>query len=526
MKKYIVFLLLFFLPAIIFSKIPEWVKNYGKTDRFPEQIYITGFGMAMSDRSHNKAECINISRDNARAELIKKIRVTIESLEKSRIEEDDSKYSQYYCSIVNSISNLDVTGLEMEIFFDKKSHIAYAYAYIRRTKLIDHNTFIIDDLKGKIKKMYASAEQAENEGRYTQALKNYLACYPVFKKIFKKKAVISALENNLTMSFREIDNCNENDMVNIEQVDKAVNRLYRRPLKNIDDLAGFICRCFKGQLSINNNTIAVLPLTYQDTGMSSRFANYFRRVIEKEINSITDLNVKKYDMKLNMLLEVDKHSIDLKAVDYVLTGSYWEYGDSIKVIVNICDSFKGFIKAGSDILVPADIITNSGLDIKPENFKAAVNDQQIFRNEEMINSGLVIKVWTDKGVDGLLYTQGESMHVYMGVNIPCYIRFIYHLADGRRTVLLDNHYIDRSEVNRVYRIPEEFICDRPFGVEVLQIFARTEPFEHIDTVEKDGYHFLKCDLISFLAKTRGMKRKEQRGFLQTESRLLVTTMEK
>jgi hypothetical protein len=116
------------------------------------------------------------------------------------------------------------------------------------------------------------------------------------------------------------------------------------------------------------------------------------------------------------------------------------------------------------------------------------------------------------------------MQVYVRVNLPSYIRLMYHLADGRRTLLVDNYYIDESKVNMVVQIPEEFECDAPYGAEVLQAFARTERFEPIEVVEVEGYKVLKEDLGTFLSTTRGMKKAKQ-GTLQAETRVVMTTME-
>ena len=107
--------------------------------------------------------------------------------------------------------------------------------------------------------------------------------------------------------------------------------------------------------------------------------------------------------------------------------------------------------------------------------------------------------------------------------MPSYIRFIYHLADGSRNLLLDNYYIDQSKVNRVFPIPQTFIWAFPFCVEFLQIFAQTGKFEKLDTENIDGYAILKEDLDKLLTKTRGFKKKKPE-LIQTENRLIITTM--
>jgi len=170
-------------------------------------------------------------------------------------------------------------------------------------------------------------------------------------------------------------------------------------------------------------------------------------------------------------------------------------------------------------------LRNVALSLKPQNFAEALSDQKVFGKDEIVGGGLSLEVWTNKGAENLVFTKGERMKIFLRVNLPCHVRFLYHLADGRRTVLLDDYYLDESKVNLVYEIPKEFECDAPYGAEVLQGFARTDKFDPVQTVNVDGYNFLAEDLEKFVTQQRGMKR-VKRGVLQAETRIVVTTMEK
>merc|ERR1711916_40037 len=120
-----------------------------------------------------------------------------------------------------------------------------------------------------------------------------------------------------------------------------------------------------------------------------------------------------------------------------------------------------------------------------------------------------------------IYSEGETMKVYVKMGKPCYIRFIYHAADGSKVLLLDNYYIDASNVNKVYQIPEEFECTAPFGVETLQVNAQSAKFTPLNVREEYGYAFITDDLEEVIAKTRGFKKKEK--VMLAEKRLMITT---
>ena len=118
------------------------------------------------------------------------------------------------------------------------------------------------------------------------------------------------------------------------------------------------------------------------------------------------------------------------------------------------------------------------------------------------------------------------MRVSVRVNREAHIRLLYILADGRRTLLYDNYYIDQSKVNRVVEIPDEFECASPFGAELLVVVARTEAFPPIRTYESDGYHFLNAkDARQAARDFRGMKKKPP-DVQQSEAKLVLTTMKK
>ena len=206
-----------------------------------------------------------------------------------------------------------------------------------------------------------------------------------------------------------------------------------------------------------------------------------------------------------------------------LSGTYWEESDKITLRITLRDVVTGTVKAGAVVAFDQDRITVS---FKPQNYKQALIDQQAFTEEEFIDSGLTVETWTNRGDQNLLYTEGETMHVYVRVNRAAHVRLLYILADGRRTLLYDDYYIDQSKVNQIVEIPGEFECVEPFGAEFLVAAARTDPFPKIKTYEVDGYIFLAAQTAEKAAEdTRGFKKKQKPAAVQySEARLVITTL--
>jgi hypothetical protein len=152
-----------------------------------------------------------------------------------------------------------------------------------------------------------------------------------------------------------------------------------------------------------------------------------------------------------------------------------------------------------------------------------MNNMQMFAKDEMKGGELQVEIITNKGKEGQIFSEGEMMKLFVRSNRECYLRFIYHLADGSKVLLLDNYYINRDKVNQVYELPYTFECAEPFGVETLQLNAQTQMFEPLTTRAESGYEFIQENTEQILVKTRGFKNKTGE-VLKAEEIVMFTTM--
>lgn len=136
-----------------------------------------------------------------------------------------------------------------------------------------------------------------------------------------------------------------------------------------------------------------------------------------------------------------------------------------------------------------------------------------------------VEVWTNRGEENVTFTKGDTMAVYVRVNIPGYIRLLYHTADNQRVLLLNNYYVDEAHVNQRVRVPGVFECTEPFGAEVLQVIASSKENPQLNIKRQDGYDFVDEALPNLLTKARGMKRVDG-DVISAEKRIVITTLSK
>ncbi len=523
-KRYCVCLLL--LPLVSYAQVPDWVTNQGKSASVPESRYLTGFGVAKIDKNGDKGQASQMASDYAKKNLIEKIRVTVSSNVVSKNEETEKKYSTYFSSAVQSTASMDLQGLDVRHYEDEDAGLVYALASVSKENVAATYGKQVDDLRTQIQEHLANGKKYDQSNQRAKALEEYLACYPIFRQLEESETVLLAAQTSESKAMRELDGTVQTQQLSVDQVRQAVNNLVQRPINTVDDLAWYLIYALKGQADLQGKSVMVAPFTYQDTKMGSPFSRYFKQALEGKAVEVGQWNVVQQSSDFQPKMgNVAKEYAQASGANYVLTGTYWETSDGVKFQAMLRGVADSKLAASVDQTVPAAVVSSAKLALKPQNFKEAFADQKDFKSGEVVGSGLNLEVWTNKGMDNLLFTKGEHMTVYVRVNLPCYIRFIYHLASGERTLLEDSYYIDESKVNKVCQIPPggEFECDAPYGSEVLQVFGRTEQFDPVPTVEKDGYKYLQEDLKKMLVATRGFKAVKQQ-VMQTEQRLTITTM--
>lgn len=481
-------ILLFFIITIILSQsVPDWIINYGKASKYPETSYITGFGMAIANNQQN---ALQQAQDIAKSNLIQKILVNIQSRSQTQNYEDDNNTFSTFQSFTETSSNIDIEGLNFENY--QNNNYFYSLAYIEKNKLISTyknklsniNNIILDNIS-KAKTLILTDK--------SQALQLIYNQYKYIPELEKYYNILMALDHQ--PQFQIVSN---------NYLNSILYSFTNLPLNSFSDITTQIIFQINSQANFPYN-LMISSIYYQNTQMSSKFSSL---LVDELKNKFP---------QLSKWIIVNENS---QNINYIFTGNYWIINDTITLNTQIINTKNSSILAASSIKIPIKLLNKFNIEYKPKNFSQAYIDAQEFAKNEIIDGGIMLDAWTSKGKNGLVLKNNETLEVFIRVNIPSYIRFIYHQADGTRVLLLDNYYIDQSKVNFAYKIPQEFIVSEPFGVEFLQILASTDKFPDVKT---NNDNIILENLPEFLSKTRGLKI-NKKNTLQTEKRITITTI--
>ena len=534
MRNLLVCFLILFTTTACAAK-PGWVKNYGRSEERPVHVYLVGFGSAWG----NGAEPRQIAADGARADVSRYIVTKVKSVIRTSESEMKGTLSQQYSGVTHSETALKLLGLETEAYVDSgRNPTTYVLAYVSRAELKRIYTARASTLREEIRRVLADAEEATNASKIDIATEKYLSIYPLYEALKEAEIILLVVKHYSSSSdaaFDELERARkklsrEPDIPPIPSHTEVINRveqLVSESITSVDGIARAVVFQLSKQVKQPAGKALLTPFTYQDTQMSSRFSRQLLVALEVQLGQIVKWKTVNQTRRSRggfrpRSSQVMRDFAKDTGAALLLSGTYWENDDQITLRATLRDVETGEIKAGAIVKFGQGM---QALNFKPQNYKQMLIEQHAFAEGEFV-SGLQVEMWTNKGSEHLLYTKSETMKVFVRVNREAYIRLLYILANGRRTLLYDNYYINQSRANRVVEIPQEFECAPPFGAELLVVAARTEEFPSIQTYENDGYFFLSAKDAGQAARDfRGMKKKQKRPDIQqSEAQLVLTTM--
>lgn len=338
--------------------------------------------------------------------------------------------------------------------------------------------------------------------------KNYNTLKTVHVKILPNKYVKNLVNaQSLTIPGQVVETPSVKDKLHVMK--------YEKP-HNISEFSKWLSFMMKFQFSNTQDMINLMNFTYQDTRMASQFSKKLTNILEQKLSANAG-----YKITTKQYLPF----VDDKPFKYTISGTYWEEGNNLKMVTVLKDARNQKTIASAENTIPKFVLEKNAVAYKPDNFEKALKDQRIFKTDEIVPSDLNVEIWANKGNENLIYTENDTLALYVRANNKCYLRLIYYLADGSKVLMMDNYYVSPEKVNKIIKLPDEFVCAEPFGAETMVLNAQSEPFVPLMTKEQYGYTFILDDTKQVVMNTRGFKKLNTGKELQkAEQRLLFTTM--
>jgi len=491
---------------------PKWIEYDYRESMFSKSTYVMGFTSELKKKEDAVKDVTDRLKSEARVQLIESIFVTIKSIVTSNVTNENTNTASYFRQTSMSMSKLNLSGLTEEQYFDEKDNAVYAIAYAKKADISKLYRTTIADKKSGIEQKIKDAANYTNVGDNQQALKELFECYPEFREIEEAQSLIVAFEslseNAAGLYVKEVSALKT-------QVNTEIKKLQKNKQNTLEDICFFMAHGLKLQVDKMEKQVRLLNFTFQDSRVASAFSKRLSSTFEQKLIS-EGIQV---STQPNTVTNGNKTKDD----SYMLSGTYWEDSTNIKLIGILRDD-NGKAIASVETFMPMQWIKSNNVSYKPDNLTEVINNSATFSKDIVTNEGgLVVDITTNKGNENPVFTKGDTLVMYVKANKECYLRVIYHFADGKQVLFFDNYHISNSQANQIIEIPGKFECSEPFGVEILQMNAQSEEFKPLHTYTESGNTFIQDDLNKVLANTRGFKPIGNKG-LKAEKLVTVTTI--
>ena len=242
--------------------------------------------------------------------------------------------------------------------------------------------------------------------------------------------------------------------------------------------------------------------------------------------------------KLSRLLKdnIERHlktKQDVMEGEYQLKGSYEILKDGVSVTYRVIDP-RGSTVATRIAKLSSSAVKN--IEYKP----ASLDFDKLLHEGYVVSNDFKASLNTNQGNEGLVFTEGETIELFVKLNHPGYFYLVSHNTTDEMSYMLELNesqgkraflrYVNADEVNRWLSLGE-FEVTAPYGVENMQLIASDKDLiNHLSNVKYDPelelYVVSAKSTEDAVVKTRALKPKRNKKVKSSEATLTYTTMKR
>ncbi|OJJ23530.1 hypothetical protein BKI52_03975 [marine bacterium AO1-C] len=480
-----------------YAQKPSWVDDASRKKQFDEKEYFTSF---LIDSEIDKSSLV------AQTKSLKALaQEQIRSILQIQLDQQVNSQKLPYYLVNTKEWQGDIEALtQYQHYYESGERQLYVLAYLKKNDLRKKYETIKTQCQQNITKALEKSRSKLKQKYYKDALK---ACLDGFAYLRKLELIDWAMATLNNAAPDPKDTFTQKKALS-EQLIKVQN--YKA--NSLASVASYIAQCLAIKAKNLDKPVQLLNFTYRNSGINSPFSRKFRQILK---TALKGKNIEVAEVNNAILYDAFQRNA------YQLKGSYWEDANQqIRLVILLEDGRSGKLITSMDVYLDQSALQQQGIRFKPAHYQKALAQIKIFnQNQSPTRGGLDLDVWTNKGKQNPIFVKGEEVKFYVKANKPCYLRFVYHLADGTTVLLLDNYYIGANKVNQVYEIPEVFECAAPFGLEILHLNAQSRQFANVSTQRVEGYKVIMGGISEFLKSSRGARN------ARAETKVLITTLQ-
>jgi hypothetical protein len=430
--------------AAVVAPQPDWVARGGRTPRYPDAQFITGYGLA------DGPDAVATARQRAAADLAARLEVRIEHELRDVTEEKDGVARYHVAALTRSTVDIRLSGIDYETWQQGRS--AHALAVLLRAQAADGRRAERDRALTELRTCLATAARLESDGRKADGVATLEGC---------RRPLVAALEH-IAVSTALVgadagDRAAHGELVEARHhIELAISEILRSPARDLPAAADALALQLARQGVSVESTLLVRPFTYGTADVSSGFG----RQVALDLESA--------------LARHARRGADAAIPERVaLHGIYVQGADGVRIDVTAKDAYSAQLVASASTILPVAAVP-AHLELRPPNYVDAIAAQKALSDGGLVTGDLRLDLWTSHGRRGVVLGEDDEYRIYLKVNQPAWVRLVYVLAGGEQVPIEQAFRIDRTRAGDVVAYPHIFEVVPPFGVEHFHATAFTE----------------------------------------------------
>ena len=313
------------------GQIPDWVDENKRNRGYSSEFYLKGF--VTEGKVQENEKTISRLKDLAKSELIESIQVSIQSKSELKEEEKKNSFQQNYLFESSSFSEADIYGLETTTFYDKKQKRAFAFAFVKKEKLISYFKSVISLGFSNNEQRFKNISSKIDNGNLEGALSDVFAIGDELKSIYKAESILQAIgigDNSILRKDQYLTDKNKR-----AEVLTTILNSSQLSAKNL--VTYFVGSINQNVIDKKKAKVFVKSFRFQDYSLSSGLATALAQLFSTEFSKTE-----------NLTLVPDSASSDC-----ILKGFYNDSPEKVTVNISVKDKSNSINKLSAAVSVKA-----------------------------------------------------------------------------------------------------------------------------------------------------------------------------
>ena len=512
-------------------------------DGITAEEYVIGIGTAPKHLSNAE----ELAMDNAVAEVYKQVAENFRAIIFANREEHfHDNVAEHYSTVAQlpkvAVKLPRIVEVPLPPGRSSDDTNTYFIAAFSRQEIVDLYARNAEKLRARI-----NTTLAQNKlGDPAYAAQQYLKTYRDYEELKEAELIMIGAEynSNPREAFRELydytkSGNSQQDVFNY--LDTYFQNAGPVLLNKTSGIATLIATQFEIQnpASPSTGTVQLDQFTYGIAEVTGGFSAHFVNVLQRELATKGQVVLATHVTSDHAHRPI--HPLGFgRGVDSRLTGTYWERGNKVTLRTTLRDVNTGEFQAVAIVRFDKRLLTDIRTDrYKPANYEHVLDTQVIEAKEylgkrhrlsiprspavpqpptpdsgssspagsasigttntwkpdgatriDLHNTSFKVQVRTEKGFGAQTYAIGEKARFFVSVNQGAYLRVLYE-QDKKWSQLVEDQYVKPEQATQWLELPGDFVFAEPIGVGILEVQAKTTPFDPItDFYYEDGYRYI------------------------------------